>query len=157
MEDDLIVSPDFRIILEDSTKFLPMDWALINFAHDIAKPRKVQSISHLETVQDYDLCSFDGIVGRSGAYMITLKTAENLISNALPVRMPCDDLTGNPDFVGGRIYGLLPRPVMWDENLESDIWNELSMAEHTQQSRSGLVGLYRRIRNRLKQRLHPSE
>jgi hypothetical protein len=71
-----------------------------------------------------------------------------LLRNAFPIRMPVDSLMGDDRNVG-IIYGITPRPVSWDEELPSAIWEESTMDSFINSSRGSVKGLIFRAFNRL--------
>lgn len=149
LEDDIDLHDGFPLVLESRRDWLPPDWRLVNFAHDMSEPIPMKEINVLGLANHW-ICGFDRVVGRTGAYMIQKKGAEALLNQAYPIRMPLDDLTGDSGFLGSEVYGIIPRVAMWDSNFASAIWTDTTRESFAESSRGGITGLLRRIKRRLK-------
>ena len=152
MEDDVDVSDELPAVLASRHLWLPRDWRLVNFAHDMATPIPTHAfeapgLTHLS------VCHFDQLVGRLGCYLINRQGADALLRHAYPIRMPSDDLGGDARFLGAPIYGITPRVAMWDEAYVSAIWTDTTRDEFALKCRSGFMGIMRRLQSRIKRRL----
>jgi glycosyl transferase family 25 len=155
LEDDIDLSDEFSQVLAARRLWLPSDWRVVNFAHDMAKPIPISAIV-TPSLAHLTVCRFERVVGRTGAYLINKQGAESLLRHAYPVRMPPDDLAGDARFLGVQVYGITPRVAMWDEAYVSAIWTDTTREQFAENSRGGLGGimmrLYRRARILLKKR-----
>lgn len=149
LEDDIDLSGDLSLVLSSRSEWLPSDWRVVNFAHDMSQPIllypiAVTGLTHLQ------VCRFERVVGRTGAYLIRLEGAESLLRHAFPIRMPPDDLVGNSEFVGVHVYGLVPHVAMWDDNFQSTIWTQMTRDQFSAKSRGGASGIVKRLRRRIR-------
>lgn len=111
LEDDVVLCGSFR------EKILAVSndcdqWDLVNFITDVDE--------HLDApvrlLPGYSHTRFSSHPNRAGAYLLTSSAARRIASQALPIRMPADGLTGNFDLTGIRCRGVFPplatlRPV----------------------------------------------
>lgn len=152
LEDDIDLYDGLPLVLESRRDWLPPDWRLVNFAHDMCEPVPLKEIA-VPGLLGYRVCGFDSLVARLGAYLIHRKGAEALLMHAYPIRMPSDDLGGDTGFLGSPVYGVIPRVAMWDDNFASATWTNTTRECFAESSRSGITGLLRRLKRRLKQSL----
>lgn len=153
LEDDIDLHDGFPLVLASRRDWLPQDWRLVNFAHDMSEPIPMKEINVLGLANHW-ICSFDRVVGRTGAYMIQRKGAEALLNQAYPIRMPTDDLAGDSGFLGSKIYGIIPRVAVWDEKFASAIWTDTTRESFAEASRGGFIGILRRLLRRVKKFLN---
>ena len=148
LEDDVILAPDVPALLAARDQWSPDDARVVYLAHDMAEPRKLASIK-LPNGLERNLCTFDGPVMRSAAYLIRTPAARALLPNGKPLTMPLDDLLGRAEFTGGGIYGIVPNAVMWNDDHPSMIWDDTNPDEFAKRSRAGIGGFVRRLIRRL--------
>ena len=142
IEDDMSLNSDIIQLINSCIKWLPRDWNIVNFAHDIAKPI---NISKIHSNQNYHLCRFDSTVARTGVYMINKEGAALLCKHAIPICHVTDDVTGNTSIAGHRLYGVNPRPAFWDDEIPSSIWTDDEREAFARESRSNIHGYLMRI------------
>ncbi len=152
LEDDVDLSSDFGRVLHTRLDWLPKDWRVVNFAHDMSPPVIMNAIPE-NGLGHISVCRFERVVGRTGAYLISLEGAEALLRYSYPIRMPSDDLVGDSAFVGADVYGLSPRIAIWDDDFHSMIWVDQSREQFAEKSRSGFTGFIKRLRRRFKKLL----
>ena len=147
LEDDIDLHDGFPLLLAARRDWLPPDWRLLNFAHLMSEPIPMKEINVLGLANHW-ICSFDRVVGGTGAYMIQRKGAEALLNQAYPIRKPADDLAGDSGFLGSKVYGVIPRVAVWDDNFASSIWTDTTRESFAEASRSGFIGILRRLLRR---------
>lgn len=150
LEDDITILPGFHSILARRREWLPQKWAVVNLAHDIATPLPLYQISGDFEEPIYHFCTFEGIVSRTSAYLVSFEGARSLLEHVLPIRMPVDDLTGNPLYLNATVYGVTPKLAVWDDEIPSDIWTDQNMDEFTKASRNSFSGIFLRLLRRLR-------
>jgi glycosyl transferase family 25 len=149
LEDDIDLAPEFAEVLRTRQLWLPEGWRLVNFAHDMSEPVVMGGLPPSDLAH-LNVCRFNRVVGRTGAYMISKEGARSLLGNGFPIRMPPDDLAGDSEFVGSVIHGIVPRVATWDDDYSSTIWEDKTREEFTAASRGGIKGLSRRVWCRIK-------
>ncbi|WP_309383345.1 glycosyltransferase family 25 protein [Cerasicoccus frondis] len=157
LEDDIEVHDDFCSMIEARADWLPADWDVVNFGHDIAKPVNLKPIAH-EHGPAKSLCEFEGVVARTGAYMVSPTAARKLLECALPVSRPADDILGDQAYNGLKIYGIVPRIALWrtEDDCPSMIWESGDRQEFFNQSRSSKAGIFFRAYRRLRKLIQGS-
>ena len=103
LEDDVILSKDAPFVISDllSSDF---EWELVNLISD--SPERL--VGRISSNSDFFLTSFDFGANRTGAYLLSLAGARKLLSQAYPVRLPADALTGSGFCPTLQLSGLQP-------------------------------------------------
>lgn len=122
LEDDAIVSQEFKTIIKDALNKLPPHAEILFFEHGKAK----QWPCRRNLVENYRLAKYISpsqhskrTITRTTAYLITLKGSEKLLKYAYPIRMPSDYLTGALQITNIRAYGIEPPCVF--RGIDSEI------------------------------------
>jgi glycosyl transferase family 25 len=142
IEDDMLIDSDFPSLIE-TLDWIPADASVVNLSWDMANPIEAKEITSKRSI-----CRFDKEVMRTGSYIMDSRGAAKLLQNAFPIRMPVDSLMGDERNVG-RIYGITPRPVRWDETLPTATWTDATMESFSVSTRNTLKGIVLRLINRI--------
>jgi glycosyl transferase family 25 len=148
LEDDVELAEDVPMLLATRYKWIPANARIVYLAHHMAEPVGPTPIDS-NYGQERSICTFSGPVMSAAAYLIRKPAALSLLAHSIPLRMPVDDLLGRPEFTGGGIYGVVPKPVTWNDNHPSTIWVDTQREDFASASRSGLGGVVRRTLRRI--------
>jgi len=115
LEDDVMIG-EMLIRVLGARHQLPADFDMINLMTDVNQIPFGQPVCDI-----YRVCRFEGYANRTGAYLITRRGAEKLLSQAYPIRWPADGLTGRTYITSLISYGIEPR-LLSLHHFESEIW-----------------------------------
>ena len=122
LEDDVVLSGDFRIVL-DCLINCSYPWEAIRF---LGKPKiaKLMQTKIIRLYNDYYLTRLATSPGGAYAYLISYEGAKKLLKSMKKVSCPNDTIMGLPWKSGLDVLTVQPGIATWDKKFESAIGNQ---------------------------------
>ncbi|HAV14449.1 MAG TPA: hypothetical protein DCX06_13305 [Opitutae bacterium] len=108
LEDDLWLPPHTRSLVEELIEWnRPQKWDIVLLHHMNSSFRKFSSTKVNRRIR---LIQFKRSAASAAGYIVSLETAQRLLSLGQPIRMPADKLTGDKSVNKMKICGILCSP-----------------------------------------------